>query len=155
MTNTSQPVAPLDEREAAISPDIPLQEVIGRANRLLGDGGHAMPGRFGFQWQNIDFTVTPADPDASAGSVTIEACLGHLPFTAQDAAARNSALDLTGSPAGELPGRMTIDKSGVVRLVMEIEPTATVGLASLLKEVTYKVLKSADRLKQLRGLLVD
>lgn len=149
MSKTSQPAASRDE------PDLSLQEVIGKANRLLGTAGPVTPERFFFQWENIDFTVTSAEPGASSGSANLEACLGRLPFTAQDAAARSSALDLNGSPTGGLPGRMTIDKSGMVRLVMEIEPTAAEGMASLLKAATCKVLKASGRLKQLRGLLVD
>lgn len=87
--------------------------------------------------------------------VTIEARLGRLPYTAEDAAARRGALELAGPADKNLPGRMTIDKNGAVRLAMEIGPLKAAGMASLLKEVTGHILKSAGRLKQLRGLLVD
>lgn len=87
--------------------------------------------------------------------MVIEASLGRLPYTAQDAMARSSALKLTGPNAERLPGRITIDKAGLVRLIMEIGPIKAEGIAALLKAVTCEVLKTAASLKKLRGLLVD
>ncbi len=145
---------------AQISGDLPLREAIERAGRLLDASDRAMPQRFCFQWQNIDFTVTPAGPHG-AGPAMIEARLGHLPYSAEDAAARGAALKLAAPDAPDtphaprLPGRLQIDRHGVVRLVMETAPIETAGLAAMLKEVTLLVLLNAGQLKRLRRLLVD
>lgn len=137
------------------SADLPLQEVISRANKLLGAGGRAIPKRFNFEWQNITFRVVLAQPDAELSAVIIEACLGRLPYTAQDAPARNTALKLVSASPRDVPGRLRIDRTGMVHLVMETEPVKVEGLAGLLKEVSYHVLGIADQLRRLRDLLVD
>lgn len=129
--------------------------MLSRADSLLRIGWRQMPDRFNFEWNKITFTVTPEEPDAAESIVKIEGCLGRLPYTAQDAAARNSALRLADLSPDNLPGRLRIDKDSRVYLVMRSEPIRADGLAGLLKEVTCMVLKAGERLKQLRGLLVD
>lgn len=144
-------------QQARISDSLPLREAIDRASKLLDASGRAMPQRFCFQWQNIDFTVTPAEPHG-AGPAMVEARLGRLPYTAEDAAARGAALKLATPDAADaprLPGRLQIDRRGVVRLVMETAPVETGGLAAMLKEVTLLVIMNASQLKRLRRLLVD
>lgn len=155
MKTGSQHISPQNGRHENLSPDLSLGAVIDRASRFLSRSGGELPQRFDFNWQDIAFTITPAGENAPANYVAIEARLGRLPFTAQDAAARHSALKLTGPATAKLPGRIMIDRAGNVRLVMEIGPVNAGGLASLLKEVAMEVLKTAERLKQLRGLLVD
>lgn len=152
--NDSQPTTDQDPEATEPSLDLPLGEVIGRANRLLDTAGGAMPKRFEFNWQGIGFTVTPAEAGAPETLVVIEACLGRLPYTAQDATARSSALKFAAPGAEKLPGRITIDKAGLVRLVMEIGPIRAEGMAALLKAVTCQVLRTGASLKKLQGLLV-
>lgn len=132
-----------------------LGELLDRAEQLLGAGGQAMPRRFDFVWQNIAFSVTPEQPVAAKSAVKIEACLGRLPYTAQDAAARSSAMKLANPDPLDLPGRLRIDRDGRVHLVMRTGPVEVEGLAGLLKAVAFRVLKATARLKQLRSLLVD
>ena len=155
MTTDNLSIVSQDDQESDISVDLPLHEVIGRANRLLKANDRRAPGRFTFEWHDIAFTVTLEQPEAATTVVVIEACLGRLPFTAQDAAARNSAFGLANPGSGQIPGRLKIDQSGLVHLVMRTEPVEADGLAGLLKEVTCRVLENASRLKQLRALLVD
>lgn len=59
--NDSQQATTQNPEATDPSLDLPLGEVIGRANRLLGAGGGAMPKRFEFNWEGIAFTVTPAE----------------------------------------------------------------------------------------------
>lgn len=136
-----------------ITADLPLQEVIGRAHKLLGASGGATPLRFCFQWADIAFTVTPARSGAPAGTLAVEAFMGRLPYTAENAFARSAALKLTTPKKPGLPGRLRIDRRGLVHLIMETGATEAEGLAGILKEVTYLLLGNATQLKQLRGLL--
>jgi hypothetical protein len=125
---------------------------------LLDAGGGAMPKRFCFQWEDIAFTVTPAEIHGEAPgprAVSVEAFLGRLPYTAEDAAARSAALKLATPDAPGIPGQIKIDRIGTVRLAMETGPVEAIGLADVLKEVTVLVVKSASQLRHLRSLLVD
>lgn len=133
-----------------------LDAVLERANAVLSAPGASVPRSLTFGWQGIDFTVERESPvDDGPDLVSLDACLGYLPFSAENLAARRESISLIHSrwTLSEQPFQIRAD--GRVCFSQSRRADGLVDLSSLLQIVSQRVLALQEPLKRLRQLLIQ
>lgn len=147
--------SPISEQAPAITED-GLDGVIGRANRLLDGHGGALPTRLNFGWRGMDFKVERKQLPTGAQFISVEAVLGRLPYSAENAAARIMIQDMARNSIGRGGGRIfRIGQEGRVLFRISHQEEDFDSLPTMLKRISLRMIEVSDKLEQIGKALVQ
>lgn len=113
--------------------DMGLEQILDKVNQeLVGDGVH-LPADFTFRWAGIAFSGRLEEADGYV--ITLRGCLGRLPFSAENAAARRTARRLLDQALIDNGSSYSLGADGTIAF-----ETATVFAPPLSAETVLNVL---------------
>lgn len=124
----------------------PLADRLARARALLDRATPEPPRHLRLDWQDIRLDVTLTDAADGACVLRIAGCLGILPYTAENPAARRAALALLARLGGDPADRVRRDAHGAVWLDSRTLCPTPAGEADLTAAVVIVLLGLESRL---------
>lgn len=130
-----------------------LAEALGQARAELCLDTPRYPLVMRLCWQGIDATAALSEPAFGRLTLRVEARLGFLPFTAEDAAARREALLLIHRFNSDGPDRWALDGEGRVALASATLLRTPESREELFGATSLVLLTLQPRLEQLQLLV--
>lgn len=147
--------------------DMVFNEVLHKADQALEGELPQLPADFGFRWAGIDFNAMLESVPEGSGEMahgthanaafyrlTLESPLGHIPYSAEDLAARRGIRELLSAPVREIGTRFEVSRQGKVAMVATTDFPAPLSADSLMQALAISLLHLRPALTRLRGLLL-
>lgn len=141
-----------------------FNEVLHKADQTLRRELPPLPADFAFRWAGIDFAAQLESLDDATDEgeedgeevyrLTLQSALGHMPFSAEDGAARQAVREVLSTPSGELGVRFDVTRQGTVVMTAMTDFPAPLNADSLMQAVTLSLLHLRPALMRLRSLLL-
>lgn len=114
------------ESAAEVRQRLNLEDALSQANEALFDIKPGQPRRLDFTWRGVSFALAIKGDSEHRSHLFLNADLGRLPYTAENAEARSALIDVL-SGREELPGAaLRLDARD--RLILSSETTIDSGL---------------------------
>lgn len=96
-----------------------LSEACERLFQLANHSSATLPSRTRFKLKSVDFEARVIVEEPDHVMLSLSACLGYLPYTAEDEWTRRAVLDMARAATEQLPAKVKIDRANKVWLVQE------------------------------------